>query len=164
MFLDAALLVEIKIDEVTWDAADEHRRREWRLLITELIEHHPPGEAEHLRLSIDSVGSDDVVLSVERLNGAVVERVVLPADALATHFRAYFDVCQQMLMLDEGSHSARLEALDMGKRVMHDRAARSILSLCGTIVPDHATARRLFSLLTSLRFDTTRMHIGSPAR
>jgi len=65
-----------------------------------------------------------------------------------------------MLMLDEGSHSARLEALDMGKRVMHDRAAQSLLALCGTLLPDHDTARRLFSLLTSLKFDTTRMHLA----
>ena len=38
---------------------------------------------------------------------------------------------------------ARLEALDMGKRVMHDRAATSLLERCGAIIPDHATARRL---------------------
>ena len=63
-----------------------------------------------------------------------------------------------MTMLDEGSHSARLEALDMGKKVTHDRAARSIFERCGAIVPDHAAARRLFSLLTSLKFDTTKLH------
>ncbi len=38
----------------------------------------------------------------------------------------------------------------------------SLASICGTLIPDHGTARRLFSLLTSLEFDTTRLHGGHP--
>jgi uncharacterized protein (UPF0262 family) len=154
------VLVEIRIDDSIWNGADDERRREWRLLIAELIEHHPTDGAHELRLSI-GWGTEETILSLERLDGTVASQVALPDDVLAPHFRAYLEVCRQMQMLDEGSHSARLEALDMGKKVTHDRAARSILDRCGAIVPDHDTARRLFSLLTSLKFDTGCLHFGA---
>jgi uncharacterized protein (UPF0262 family) len=155
------VLVEIRIDDADWNAASDERRREWSLLIAELIEHHPTDGSGDLRLRIVSGGAE-TILSLEQLDGTLASRVALSDDVLAPHFRAYLEVCKQMTMLDEGSHSARLEALDMGKKVTHDRAARSILERCGSIVPDHPTARRLFSLLTSLKFDTTQLHCGLP--
>jgi uncharacterized protein (UPF0262 family) len=154
------VLVEVRIDDSVWEGAGDERRREWRVLIAELIEHHPSDGAHEVRLSI-LTGTGETILALERLDGTSTSQVALPDDVLAPHFRAYIDVCRQMQMLDEGSHSARLEALDMGKKVTHDRAARSILDRCGAIVPDHDTARRLFSLLTSLKFDTSRPHFGA---
>jgi uncharacterized protein (UPF0262 family) len=150
------VLVEIRIDDAIWNAAGEDRRHEWRLLIAELIDHHPRDGGD-ARLSIGTGPADEVILIREGADGAAATRVVLPAEVLAPHFRAYLDVCRQMQTLEEGTHSSRLEALDMGKRVTHDRAAKSILALCGAITPNHETARRLFSLLTSLHFDTTRL-------
>jgi uncharacterized protein (UPF0262 family) len=150
------LLVEIRIHDGFWDAADDERRREWTLLIAELIQHHPDDGERRTRLRIVPGEAEGTRLILEDLDGTSSAQAVLPAEALAPHFRAYLDVCKQMLMLDEGVHSARLEALDMGKRVMHDRAAHSLLVLCGSVIPDHATARRLFSLLTSLEFDVRR--------
>jgi uncharacterized protein (UPF0262 family) len=157
-------LVEIRIHDGFWDAADEERRREWALLIAELIQHHPSDTEPSTRLRIVPGGAEGTLLFLEELDGTLAAQAHLPADALAPHFRAYLDVCKQMLMLDEGVHSARLEALDMGKRVMHDRAATSLLGLCGSVIPDHATARRLFSLLTSLEFDTMRPHGARTSR
>lgn len=154
------MLVEIRIDESFWNAANDERRREWRLLIAELIEHHPNDGMEDVRLTLVPGGGDGTSLALERLDGIPSAKAVVPADALAPHFRAYLDVCHQMMMLIEGSHSARLEALDMAKRVTHDRAAKTLLEVCPSIVPDHDTARRLFSLLTSLEFDTSRMQGG----
>ena len=155
------MLVEVRIDDSVWNAAADERRREWRVLIAELIEHHPADGAEKLRLSI-ATGGEETILALEQLDGTPASRVAVPDAVLAPHFRAYLEVCKQMTMLDEGSHSARLEALDMGKKVTHDQAARSLLERCASVVPDHPTARRLFSLLTSLKFDTTRLHCGLP--
>ena len=157
------MLVEIRIDETLWNASGDARRREWRLLISELIEHYPVDAIPGTRLRIVPRGADGTVLVMESLDGEAGSQVLVPADALAAHFRSYLDVCRQMTMLSEGSHSARLEALDMAKRVTHDRAAKSLASICGALIPDHGTARRLFSLLTSLEFDTTRLHGGHPA-
>jgi uncharacterized protein (UPF0262 family) len=154
------LLVEIRIDETLWNASGDARRQEWRLLISEMIEHCPADAIPGVRLHIVPRGADGTILVMEPLDGTGATHVIVPADVLAPHFRAYLDVCHQMTMLSEGSHSARLEALDMAKRVMHDRAAQSLAAICGALIPDHGTARRLFSLLTSLEFDTTRLHGG----
>lgn len=151
------LLVEIRIDETLWNSSADDRRREWRLLIAELIEHYPPDGLGNARLSVRPRDDEGTILLLESQSGAPTTEVLLPTEALAPHFRSYLDVCHQMTMLNEGSHSARLEALDMAKRVMHDRAAKSLLDLCGSILPDLGTARRFFSLLTSLAFDTSRI-------
>jgi uncharacterized protein (UPF0262 family) len=53
---------------------------------------------------------------------------------------------------------ARLEALDVAKKVTHDKAGRLLQRRCVDLEIDHPTARRLFSLLFALRVDTTRLH------
>jgi uncharacterized protein (UPF0262 family) len=153
------LIVDIRIHDALWSTAADERRREWRLLIADFIDHRPEDAASEARLRISTGEPHGTVLLLETLDGAEGERIILPADRLAPLFGAYLDVCRRMAMLEEGSHSSRLEALDMGKRVTHDRAASTILELAKSIIPDHATGRRLFSLLMSLEVDTTRLHI-----
>lgn len=160
--MSGAVLIDVRIDDSLWDKTDEGRRREWRLLITELIEHQPAVGPDKALLRIRPAGAEGTFLVLEPTDGTPPTEVLVSNEALAPHFRAYLDVCRQMQMLDEGSHSARLEALDMGKRVMHDRAATSLLERCRSIIPDHATARRLFSLLTSLEFDFHPAHRPPP--
>jgi uncharacterized protein (UPF0262 family) len=154
------VLVEIRIHEPTWSAAATERRREWSLLIAEVLERHPPDEGEGTRLVISPLEGKGTTLGFEKLDGRTERQISLPPDVLYPHFREYCDICHRMRMLDEGSHSARLEALDMGKKVAHDRAARTIVHLCAPLLDDHATARCLFSLLVSLHFDTGDMTRG----
>jgi uncharacterized protein (UPF0262 family) len=151
------LLDDIRIHGPVWDAAPSERRREWRQLIREMLEQHPRGGGPSHRLVITTGGSEGTVLDLETLDGERASRAVVPSDALAPHFREYFDICHRMAMLEEGSHSARLEALDMGKKLAHDKAGEVLLGICAPIVPDHPTARCLFTLLISLHFDTSRL-------
>lgn len=51
----------------------------------------------------------------------------------------------------------KLETLDMAKKVTHDKAGRLLERRCRALGVDHPTARRLFSLLLTLRHDTTRL-------
>jgi uncharacterized protein (UPF0262 family) len=154
------VLVDIRIHEPIWSAATTERRREWLLLIAELLERHPPDEGEGLRLIITPLETKSTTLGFERIDGQATSEISLPSDVLHPHFREYCEICQRMWMIDEGSHSARVEALDMGKKVAHDRAARTLVHLCSPQFSDHATARCLFSLLVSLHFDTARMMRG----
>ena len=50
-----------------------------------------------------------------------------------------------------------MEALDMAKKVTHDRAGRVLKRELRQFGLDFETARRLFTLLLSLRVDTTRL-------
>jgi uncharacterized protein (UPF0262 family) len=149
------VLVDIRIHEPTWAAAARDRRREWALLIAELLDQHPKESERDLRLTITP--GIVTVLGFETVDGGRHSEIVLPFDALRPHFREYCDICHRMGMLDEGSHSARLEALDMGKKLAHDRAAGALMMLCAPAFASHASARCLFSLLVSLHFDTAQM-------
>ena len=62
----------------------------------------------------------------------------------------------EMSKLSVGGNSPRLEALDIAKRITHDEAGEAIASAMRGL-PDHATARRLFTLLVTLYHDTTRL-------
>jgi uncharacterized protein (UPF0262 family) len=154
------VLVEIRIHEPVWEATARERRREWRQLIVEMLEQQVSDGSAASRLVITPSAVDGTILGFETLGGVTESTLVLPFDALKPHFREYCDICHRMGMLDEGSHSARLEALDMGKKLAHDRAARALLGLCAPRLSDHATARCFFSLLVSLHVDTTKMLNG----
>jgi uncharacterized protein (UPF0262 family) len=154
------VLLDIRIHVPTWSAAPAERRRERSLLIAELLEKHPPDEGHGLRLVITPIEGKGTSLGFEGLDGGPSSEIRLAPEVLEPHYREYCDICHRMWMLDEGSHSARLEALDMAKKVAHDRAARVLTQICAPLFADHATARCLFSLLVSLHFDTTLMTRG----
>jgi len=154
------VLLDIRIHEPTWEAATIERRREWTLLIAELLDRHPPDEGDGLLLVITPLEGKMTTLGVGSLDGEIASEITLPFDVLRPHFREYCDICHRMWMLEEGSHSARLETLDMAKKLAHDNAARVLMELCAPLFTDHATARCLFSLLVSLHFDTGRMTRG----
>ncbi len=149
-------LADIRIDDATWEAATPERRHEWRQALTELLEEHRIEAAEPLKLLV-SVAGGNVVLDAHTLDGKPWTRIELPFQSLSPHFQEYFDICRDMGKLGEGSQSPRLEALDIAKRIAHDEAAETLQRLCSPLRPDHATCRRLFTLLVTLHFDTTRL-------
>lgn len=157
------MLRDIRIDETAWNAATPDRRREWTQLIAELLERQPndPDADEPLRLTVSPATAGVFRLQLETEEGYPLREISLPLRAILPHIEEYADICQQLAGLGEGISSARLEALDMGKKVVHDRAARVLIEHCGTLLPDQATARSFFSLLISLHLDTTKMLQGT---
>jgi uncharacterized protein (UPF0262 family) len=152
----------IRLDPTLWQGAPETRRAEWRLAIHELLEECsltvPPG-ASVLHVTVVP-GETRLVLaaSPERAHGLTL---ALPHAALTPHLNGYVDVCRQMA--DEGAASARLEALDMAKKLAHDDAAKALADLLEPLSPDHVTCRRLFTLLLTVHVDTTKLgpyHLG----
>jgi uncharacterized protein (UPF0262 family) len=149
-------LADIRIDDATWDAASKARRAEWRQALGELLEEHHVEAPEPLHLLI-TVERGFVVIDARTEAGAPFARIQLPFERLSPHFKEYFDICRDMGKLSESQHSPRLEALDIAKRLAHDEAAEMLCELCKPLQPDHATCRRLFTLLVTLHFDTTRL-------
>ncbi len=83
--------------------------------------------------------------------------VTLSHDILAPHIQEYVDIVRQLAKTDATGGLARLEALDMAKKVCHDRAGRTLKRRCRDLGLDHVSARRLYTLLVTLRVDTTRL-------
>jgi uncharacterized protein (UPF0262 family) len=159
-----AKIADFRLDETTWASGSEARRRDWRVLLSDLVVHGNFSEAlagryllatpdgEHLTL--EGLDEDGVVVHHERvawtpLQGAIAEYVAI------------------IERLDGGGRHRETEwfaTLDMGKKVVHDRAAAALLQNGFGASCEKATLRGLFSLLFALRVDTSRMRHASGHR
>lgn len=150
------LLTDVRIDETLWDEATPERRLELGQAVRDLLDEHRVGlAAPHvLRLRLDGA---DVVLETAPSDGGAPLCIVLPMSALGPHFQEYIGICRDLGRVSESTHSPRLEALDIAKRLSHDEAAETLVTLLAPLGADHATCRRLFTLLVTLHFDTTRL-------
>jgi uncharacterized protein (UPF0262 family) len=153
----AAELREILIDDATWSRGTPARKSEWRLAIREVLEEG--------RFNLPGDGPMEALLTVDphhvrleaRAGGHGVAEALLPIEELRPHLSEYMNICLELSKLGVGSASPRLEALDIAKRLTHDEAAETVRRLCAPLGPDPGTARRLFTLLVTLLYDTTRL-------
>lgn len=150
-------LAEVVIDESVSRDASEARRLEWATLTRELVrafEDVPREDAHTLRIT-RLERAFGLALSDE--SGRELVFVSVTFEALAEHMDEYVDIVKQISREDGQLGVLRLEALDMAKKVVHDRAGRMLKKACREMRLDLEAARRLFSLLVSLRIDTTRL-------
>jgi len=95
------------------------------------------------RLVFDIRDDGDRAVAVHLLSMKPFARVV----------KDYFLVCESYFAAVRSAGPERIEAVDMGRRGMHDEGAALLRErLAGKIALDHKTARRLFTLLCALRW------------
>jgi uncharacterized protein (UPF0262 family) len=112
-----------------------------------------PGGPYGLRLSIED---NRLILDVAREDGNHVSAIRVPIAPFRTVVRDYFTVCESYAVALRQASPSRIEALDMGRRAVHDDGATQLRErLAGEVEVDFATARRLFTLLCV-------MHIRGP--
>ena len=76
------------------------------------------------------------------------EDVHLPLAPLKSQINDYVIICDNFHKMARAGQFHKLEAVDMGRRAVHDEAAESLSSAVeGKVVLDKMTARRLFSLV-----------------
>ncbi len=147
-------LSTVNIDENTWEHTTDERRIEWEANIREFLN---PDKLE-IRPDIESlditVTEQQIALAAKDAAGNLLDDTAVPHNLLSPHIHEYVDTVRQ-IAIAEGV--ARLEALDMAKKVSHDRAGRFLKRHFRELRMDLTTARRLFTLLLSLRVDTTRL-------
>lgn len=65
----------------------------------------------------------------------------------------YFLVCETYYQAIRTAPPSRIQAIDMGRRSLHDEGSRLLAErLAGKITLDHTTARRLFTLICALHW------------
>jgi len=65
----------------------------------------------------------------------------------------YFFVCESYYQAIRTAPPSRIQAIDMGRRGLHDEGSRVLMErLRGKVEVDHDTARRLFTLICSLHW------------
>lgn len=97
--------------------------------------------AEETRLIFEIRAPDDAELA----------RVPLALQPFRGIVKDYFKICESYYQAIKTATPSRIEAIDMGRRGLHDEGSRLLRSeLAGRIDIDHDTARRLFTLLCIL--------------
>jgi uncharacterized protein (UPF0262 family) len=98
-----------------------------------------------------SIAENKLVFSISLESGDPHGRIVLSLTPLRRVVKEYFQVCESYYAAVHDGRGPQIEAIDMGRRGLHDEGARLLRErLKGNIDMDFATARRLFTLLCVL--------------
>lgn len=102
------------------------------------------------------VRENRLVLDVRDPDDRPLEEILLPLGPLRSIIRDYFHVCDAYYEAIKTATPSRIEAIDMGRRGLHDEGAERLRDRLATRVRiDEATARRLFTLICILQSKET---------
>jgi len=100
-----------------------------------------------------AIAEDRLVLAVGQEASDTVFTVVLSLTPLRRVMKDYFIVCESYYRAIRTAPPSRIQAIDMGRRALHDEGSRVLLErLRGKITVDNDTARRLFTLICALHW------------
>ncbi len=153
----------VVIDERTLSRGSKAQHIEWDANIRELLAKIKDAVDYDATLHI-SLTEQHFVLEARSPKGDVLDSKTIPHELLSEHITEYVDILRQIASA-EGVN--QMEALDMAKKVTHDRAGRLLRRELRDFGFDHESMRKLFTLLLSLRVDTTRLvgiHTHRPIR
>ncbi|MGH7048018.1 MAG: UPF0262 family protein [Stellaceae bacterium] len=90
-------------------------------------------------------------LEIRSRSDGSAETIVLPLAPFRGIVKDYFMVCESYYAAVHASRLAQIEAIDMGRRSLHDEGSALLIDrLADKVAIDHATARRLFTLICVL--------------
>ena len=147
-------LQSVEIDDDSLAAASRDQEQERQIAIFDLLEENffaPDGALGGpygLKLG---VVENRLVLDV---SGPDYERRhILSLSPLRGLIKDYFMICESYYQAIRNSTPAQIEALDMGRRGLHNEASELLQTrLAGKIETDADTARRLFTLICALHW------------
>ena len=148
-------IIHVQLDERTVVRRKPEVEHERAVAIFDLLEDNsfePLGFLEdgpfNLHLSAEE---GRLTFDIRTQDGIELTRVALPLSPFKTIVRDYFMVCESYYNAIRRSTPAQIEALDMGRRGLHNEGSALLRErLAGKINIDHTTARRLFTLVCVL--------------
>lgn len=153
---EAARLIEVTLDEASIGRNNAEVEHEREVAIFDLIETNRFALEAHeagpytLRLSL---ADNRLVFTVGDEARAPIQHVMLSLSPFRRLVKDYFLICESYYQAIKTQPAAKIEAIDMGRRGLHDEGSRLLQErLRGKIAVDIATARRLFTLLCALHW------------
>ena len=149
-------LVDIELDATTAFQRSPTVEHECKVAIYDLLEgnHFAPrssGPADgpyRLRLAIED---GRLLFAIATKDGRPHGRILLSLTPFRKLLKDYFLVCQSYWRATQAGATAHIEAIDMGRRGLHDDGSRLLQErLAGKIEVDWETSRRLFTLICAL--------------
>lgn len=153
---DHQRLAHVTLDAATMGAGTHEQMRERHVAIADLVEvsrFAVPGHGGGpygLRLAIHDA---KLAFDVRTAAGEPIAVHLLSLRSLRGLVRDYKLIVESHGAAVRGASAAQIEAIDMGRRGLHDEAAERLAErLKGKIETDFPTMRRLFTLLTALHW------------
>jgi uncharacterized protein (UPF0262 family) len=148
-------LVAVRLDEESIGAGTPGQKHERDVAIRDLVAQNVFAVTDRegpyaLHLALRETR---LVFDVRSEQGAPLFAYILSLTPFRRVMRDYLDQCEAHEAAIRSASRARIEAIDMGRRGLHDEGARLLAErLSGKIECDHDTARRLFTLLAALHW------------
>jgi uncharacterized protein (UPF0262 family) len=157
---DPHRIARIDLDERTVLRRSPEVEHERLVAIADLLDENSfapvghPGGPYDLTLSVED---NRLAIEIRPAAGAALERLLLPLLPFRRIVRDYYTVCESYYDAIKHAGPSRIEAIDMGRRALHDEGAAMLRArLADRVVVDPGTARRLFSLVCVLQMRPTR--------
>lgn len=147
-------IVNITLDEQSVVRRSPEVEHERRVAIFDLLEsnHFALTDARdgpyHLHLSIVD---NRLILIIYDTDDEFIKKIPVPVSPYRRLIKDYFTVCESYFEAIKRSAPSQIEAIDMGRRALHDEGADMLREqLAGKVDIDINTARRLFTLICVL--------------
>ena len=152
--MSAHRLQTVELDEDSLAAASRDQDQERQIAIFDLLEdnHFCPDGAEggpyDLKISLI-----ENRLALDISGPGYQRRHILSLSPLRGVIRDYYMICESYYQAIRNATPHKIEALDMGRRGLHNEGSALLQSrLAGKVETDLDTARRLFTLICALHW------------
>jgi uncharacterized protein (UPF0262 family) len=149
-------LVAVTLDENSIGRSNPDVEHERAVAIYDLIEENsftPHGAAEGPFALHLSITGSRLMFDIRRADGTPVMAHLLSLTPLRRIVKDYYTVCDSYYAAIRTATPDRIEALDMGRRGLHDEGSNILLErLKRKVDVDFDTARRLFTLICVLHW------------
>jgi len=149
-------LAAITLDEASLGSSNDDVEHERRVAIYDLIEDNQFRPTGHdggpytLQLGISG---NRLVFDIRLTEGTPVVAHMLSLAPFSRIVKDYFVICDSYYTAIRTATPDRIEALDMGRRALHDEGSQLVMErLKRKVELDFDTARRLFTLITVLHW------------
>jgi uncharacterized protein (UPF0262 family) len=153
---DKGRLMAVTIDESSIGRANRDVEHERAVAIYDLIEENSFRPLEHdggpYALNI-GISGNRLVFDIREADGTPVIAHLLSLAPFSRIVKDYFTICDSYYAAIRTATPDRIEALDMGRRSLHDEGSRILMErLRRKVEIDFDTARRLCTLVTVLHW------------
>jgi uncharacterized protein (UPF0262 family) len=151
-----AYLVAVTLDEASIERGNPDVEHERAVAVYDLLEENafaPAGGPDGPYRLVLSIQENRLVFQIQDEGGGHIVSHMLSLTPLRKVVKDYFLICESYFDAIRRASPAQIEAIDMGRRGVHDEGSRLLAErLEGKVEVDHDTARRLFTLVCALHF------------
>ncbi len=153
---DRHRIIDVTLDEQSFVRRNPDVDHERRVAIFDLLQENRFALVDRVagpfRVHV-SVRESRLVFEVRSEDEQDIDNIVLALTPFRRIIREYFLICESYYDAIKSATPSRIEAIDMGRRGLHDEGAQLLRRhLASKVEVDDATSRRLFTLICVLHF------------